>query len=153
MLRFIYVIVMLVFLFSAGAAKAGPLTAEQATRMVRETEQAFADTMARRDFEGFLSFLSDEAVFISTDRTLRGKQQVGEAWKPFFEGADAPFSWQPALVEVLDSGELALSSGPVHGADGLLLGKFNSIWRYEPQSGGWKIIFDKGSDACPDASP
>lgn len=27
--------------------------------------------------------------------------------------AEAPFSWEPAQVEVLDSGTLALSSGPV----------------------------------------
>lgn len=120
---------------------------------VMQTEQAFADTMAKRNFEGFLSFLSEEAIFFSASKPLRGKAQVGQAWKPYFEGTEAPFSWEPELVEVLDSGTLALSSGPVRNSEGKVVGRFNSIWRYEPQSERWKIVFDKGGDVCDDASP
>ena len=28
-------------------------------------------------------------------RTLRGKQAVAAAWKRFYDGAQAPFSWEP----------------------------------------------------------
>jgi ketosteroid isomerase-like protein len=48
-------------------------------------------------------------------------------------------------VEVLDSGTLALSAGPVRDPKGQQIGTFNSIWRREAD-GSWKIIFDKG---CP----
>ena len=51
-------------------------------------------------------------------------------------------------MEVLDSGTLALSSGPVHDAGGKLVAEYNSIWRLEAQDGAWRIIFDKGSKAC-----
>jgi hypothetical protein len=48
---------------------------------------------------------------------------------------------------VLDSGALALSSGPVTGPGGEQLGTFTSIWRLEAP-GTWRIIFDKGNKAC-----
>src|SRR5438445_5682893 len=81
-------------------------------RQVADTERAFARTMASRDHQAFASFLSQEAVFFSGPKPLRGAQQVAEWWKRYYEGPDAPFSWQPEDVEVLDSGTLAISSGP-----------------------------------------
>jgi len=73
---------------------------------------------------------------------------VADWWKRYYEGPDAPFSWEPEDVEVLDSGTLALSSGPVRDAKGALIATFTSIWRLE-DSGKWRIIFDKGNQACP----
>ena len=139
-------------LFRSIAVAEPPVTTDKALQ-VKQTEQAFADTMAERNFEEFKAFLSEEAIFFAGSKPLRGKEQVGEAWKSYFDGADAPFSWEPELVEVLDSGTLALSSGPVRNAEGKLVGRFNSIWRFEPQSQSWKIIFDKGGAVCDDASP
>ena len=100
--------------------------------------------MATRDYLSFMSYLSDEAIFFSGDKALRGKQQVAEEWKRFFEANEAPFSWEPEHVEVLNSGTLALSTGPVHNADGKLIATFTSIWRQEAP-GRWRIIFDKGN--------
>jgi ketosteroid isomerase-like protein len=115
---------------------------------VRETEQAFAKSMADRDHAAFVSFLSDEAVFVPDGQpTLRGKSAVAAAWKRLYEGAQPPFSWAPERVEALDSGTLALSSGPVRDPQGKRIGTFNSIWRREP-GGQWKIIFDKGCPPC-----
>ena len=116
----------------------------QAQREVREREAAFARTMADRDRTAFASFVSVEAVFVGRT-TLRGRQQVSAGWKPFFEGAQPPFSWRPETVEVLDSGTLALSSGPVLDPQEKRIGTFTSIWRRE-SDGGWRVIFDKG---CP----
>jgi len=115
-------------------------------QQVTDTERAFARSMAERDFEAFLSFLSDEAIFFG-ETPLRGKQQVGERWKRFYEGPNAPFSWEPQLVEVLESGTLALSSGPVYAPDGKHIADFNSIWRQEAP-GVWRIVFDKGNPVC-----
>ncbi|MGB7452241.1 MAG: nuclear transport factor 2 family protein, partial [Lysobacterales bacterium] len=98
-------------------------------------------------FEGFVSFLSDEAVFFSGETPLRGKQKVADTWKSYYEQADAPFSWEPETVVVLESGTLALSSGPVLDPEGKMVATFNSIWRLEAP-GVWRIVFDKGSVAC-----
>ena len=119
----------------------------QLRQQVENTERAFAATMADRDHESFTSFLSDEAVFFSGETPLRGKQQVADAWKAYFEEPEAPFSWEPQQVEVLDSGTLALSSGPVSDPGGKMIARFTSIWRLEA-SGNWRIIFDKGNRAC-----
>lgn len=116
-------------------------------QQVEDTERAFARTMADRDHEAFMSFLSDEAVFFAGEKPLTGKQQVADAWKPFYQEAAAPFSWEPQTVVVLESGTLALSSGPVRDPGGQQVATYNSIWRLEPD-GQWKIIFDKGSNAC-----
>lgn len=122
-------------------------TPDPLRQQVEDTERAFARTMADRDHEAFRNFLAEEAVFFSGNTPLRGKQQVADTWKPYFDSADAPFSWEPELVVVLDSGTLALSSGPVRDPSGQRVATFNSIWRLEP-SGEWRIVFDKGSRDC-----
>jgi len=119
-----------------------------AKRQVADAERAFARTMAARDHKAFSSFLSQEAVFFSGDKPLRGAQQVADWWKRYYEGPDAPFSWEPEEVEVLDSGSLAISSGPVRDSKGALIATFTSVWRLE-DAGKWRIIFDKGNRACP----
>jgi ketosteroid isomerase-like protein len=120
---------------------------EQLRQQVADTEREFARTMADRDHDAFTSFLSDETIFFAGKTPQRGKQQVADAWKPFFEGPEAPFSWEPETVVVLDSGTLALSSGPVHNSGGKKVATYNSIWRREAD-GQWQIVFDKGSNAC-----
>jgi ketosteroid isomerase-like protein len=108
------------------------------------TERAFAKTMADRDLNAFSRFLSEETVFFSGPQPLHGRQAVIAWWSRFYSQPTAPFSWEPQQVEVLASGTLALSSGPVRDPQGKLIGCFNSIWRQE-SPGQWKIVFDKGS--------
>lgn len=119
---------------------------EELTQQVREAENAFAATMAARDLEAFASFLAEDAIFFGRS-AIRGKAAVIEAWKAFYEGPDAPFSWKSEIVEVLDSGRLAYSSGPVFDADGNRTATFNSVWRREPD-GSWRVVFDKGCEVC-----
>jgi ketosteroid isomerase-like protein len=120
---------------------------EALRQQVFDTERAFADSMAERDFEAFRQFLSDEAIFFSGEEALRGSQQVADAWRAYFDGPRAPFSWAPRTVEVLASGTLALSTGPVYDPEGNCVATFSSIWRREA-NGDWKIVFDKGSPHC-----
>jgi ketosteroid isomerase-like protein len=115
---------------------------------LRATETAFAKTMADRDHAAFATFIADEAVFFGRNE-LRGKPAIVAAWKSLYEGKEAPFSWRPETVSVLDSGTLGLSSGPVFGPDGKQTGTFSSIWR-RTAGGKWEIIFDKGCPYCAD---
>jgi len=114
---------------------------------LRATEEAFARTMADRDHLAFLSFLAEETVFFGRAGEIRGREAVAAAWKPFYEGSEAPFSWQPESATVLDSGTLGLTSGPVVAPDGSRIGTFNSVWRRKPD-GTWKVVFDRGCPAC-----
>ena len=140
----------LALLLACTAAAQQPVQ-EQLRQQVEDTERAFARTMADRDHAAFTTFLSEETVFFSGSDPLRGRQQVADAWKAYFEGPDAPFSWEPETVVVLDSGTLALSTGPVRNPGGQRVATFNSIWRLEP-NGEWRIVFDKGSSDCDDSN-
>jgi ketosteroid isomerase-like protein len=126
---------------------------EQLEQQVGDTERAFAQSMADRDHAAFVNFLSDEAVFFNGETPLVGKQTVADTWAPYFEKPEAPFSWEPETVVVLQSGTLAHSSGPVRTPDGKVVARFNSVWRLE-SPGVWRIVFDKGSPVCSEtASP
>ena len=129
------------------AAQAPPPSPTAAREQVFAVERAFARTMADRDHRAFASFLSEEAVFFPGPEPLHGKQEVAQWWARFYARPEAPFSWEPDTVEVLASGTLALSSGPVRNPAGKVFARFNSIWRWEPP-GQWRIVFDKGSDVC-----
>jgi ketosteroid isomerase-like protein len=131
-----------------GLASSAALAATNAElkEEVRQAETAFAKTMADRDHAAFASFLAPETVFFGRG-VLRGKTAVADAWKGFYQGPAAPFSWQPDSVEVLDSGELGMTSGPVFDPSGKRVGTFNSVWRKE-KDGKWRIIFDKGCPPC-----
>ena len=134
--------------FLAGCATQAPPPPPAAAReQVFAVERAFAKTMADRDHRAFTSFLSEETVFFSGPEPLHGKQKVADWWVRFYAKPEAPFSWEPDAVEVLASGTLALSSGPVRDPAGKVFARFNSIWRWEPP-GQWRIVFDKGSDVC-----
>lgn len=137
---------MLCSLLAACAAPAR-MPIEEARRQVMETERSFARTMAERNLAAFGTFVSDDAVFFSGPTPLHGKAAVVDWWARFYKNPAAPFSWEPEQVEVLPSGDLALSTGPVHDAKGKLIAHFTSIWRLEAP-GRWRIVFDKGAEVC-----
>jgi len=114
---------------------------------LRTTEEAFAQTMADRDHEAFTSFLAEDTVFFGPQGEIRGSKAVAAAWKPFFDGPEAPFSWKPEFASVLDSGKLGFTSGPIFTPDGTRVGTFNSVWQREPD-GDWRIVFDRGCPKC-----
>ncbi len=134
----------------AGAARgqAAPAASAVLTRQVFAAESSFAATMANRDSTAFATFVAPDAIFFGEKSVMRGKTAVVDGWRALFVGPTAPFSWKPETVEVLASGTLAHSSGPVHDPKGRQIGNFNSVWRRE-RDGTWLVIFDKG---CPDCN-
>ena len=135
--------------FAGVGARADTPTVADLTKLqdeLKATETAFAKTMADRDVKAFGAFIADEAVFFGRAE-LRGREAIVTAWAGFFEGPDAPFSWQPDVAVVLQSGGLGLTSGPVFNPAGERTGTFNSTWRREAD-GHWKIVFDKGCPPC-----
>jgi ketosteroid isomerase-like protein len=135
---------LLTVLAVVAARAAEPLEALAAKVRARET--AFAKTMADRDHAAFATFVAEEALFLGRS-VLRGRPAVVEGWKPYFEGDKAPFSWQPDRVEVVDSGTLAFSTGPVFDPGGKRVGTFNSTWRLE-KDGEWRVVLDSGCPPC-----
>lgn len=127
--------------------RVAPVDLDALTREVTAAETAFARSMADRDFEAFASHIADDAIFQPGPDTLRGKAAILAAWARYFEGPEAPFSWRPETVVVLDGGQLAQSKGPVFGPDGKEILEFRSTWRREAD-GRWKVVFDDGTCLC-----
>jgi ketosteroid isomerase-like protein len=138
---------LIVLVATATAGLSVPLRGQEAMtalqRQVFAAESSFAASMARRDANAFAAFVSPEAVFFGDTTVMRGKAAVIEGWRRFFVEPAAPFSWKPKVIEVLASGKLAWSSGPVYDPSGRQIGTYNSVWRRE-SDGRWRIILDKG---------
>lgn len=132
-----------VLLVCCGASAAQDALEARRTE-VFAAERAFARSMADRDFMAFGRYVAEDTVFFNGSMAVRGRDAVLASWRPFFEGATAPFSWEPDQVEVLASGDLALSTGLVKNPEGAVTARFNSIWQRQAD-GQWRVIFDKGS--------
>jgi ketosteroid isomerase-like protein len=130
-------------MLAAGSAVAQTAASEGLRADVFAAERAFARSMAERDFAAFGRHVAEDSVFFGGRDVHRGRAAVLAAWKGFFDGATAPFSWEPDQVEVLASGQLALSTGPVRNPKGEVVARFNSIWQRQGD-GRWLVIFDKG---------
>jgi hypothetical protein len=68
-------------------------------------------------------------------------------WERFFTGPSAPFSWEPAIVEVAAGGTLGYTEGPVTLASGSSTTRFYTTWQRQAL-GGWLVIFDNGYRVC-----
>lgn len=132
---------------SQPAPRATPVDLDALTREVAAAETAFARSMADRDIDAFASFLAEDAIFQPGPDTLRGKAAILAAWGKYFEGPQAPFSWRPETVVVLDGGQLAQTKGPVFDPGGKAILEFRSTWRRDPD-GRWKVVFDDGTCLC-----
>jgi ketosteroid isomerase-like protein len=137
-------LLLLMMFLVPGANAAEDLTA--LAQQVRDAENAFAKSMADREVDAFAALIAPDAVFFG-EKVLRGKDAVVAGWQAFFTGPTAPFSWKSESVEVLATGHLAHSSGPVFDAKGNRVGTFNSVWQRD-SDGTWHVVFDKGCDAC-----
>ena len=121
-MRLLSIGVMCISMLMLAMASAARPSHDALKKQVADTERAFAATMKARDHAAFTSFLADEAIFFSGPTPLRGRDTIANAWRKYYEGERAPFSWEPEQVEVVDSGTLAYSGGPVYDQHANLIG-------------------------------
>jgi len=133
----------------ASHALAAPLPSEAELAAdaadVKAAETAFAKTMADRKLDRFADFVAEDAVF-NGGRPHIGKAAVLAAWKPFFDGPQAPFSWAPDAVAATADGRHAISTGLARDAAGKVISRFTTIWRKDTD-GRWRVAVDQGVDA------
>ena len=110
-------------------------------------ERSFSKSMVDRDFKEFSSHIAEDAIFINGGKPLRGKKQILDHWRKFFEAKEAPFEWDPEIAEPVESGSLGYTEGPVRLMNGKQIARFYSTWRRD-SSGTWKVVFDNGYDLC-----
>lgn len=129
-------------------ALAAPALADLADQ-VRCREIGFSKAVETQDHELFSSFIDPDARFVG-GKVDRGRETIAEAWKVFFTGDLPKIMWRPKIIEVLESGDLALSRGPYRiidknsqGETTEAWGTFNSVWRLT-SDGEWLVVFDAG---------
>jgi len=122
---------------------------------VRQSEIAFAATVAARDKMRFAAMIAEDAVFVGSSGATRGRDAIVAAWAPFFEPTAPEFLWHPEIVELTEDGTLGLTRGPwsMKGKDAQgqpveQSGTFNSVWRRQ-KDGSWLVTFDAGCSPCP----
>jgi ketosteroid isomerase-like protein len=123
---------------------------------VRCREIGFSKSVESQDRDGFASFIDPDARFVG-NKVDRSREAIAEAWAVFFTGDLPSIKWRPQFIEVLESGDLALSRGPYRiideneqGEVTEAWGTYNSVWRLNAD-GKWLIVFDAGS--FPDETP
>jgi len=123
---------------------------------VRCREIGFSKSVETQDRQRFASFIDPDARFVG-GKVDRGREAIAEAWAVFFAGDLPSIKWRPQFIEILESGDLALSRGPYRiinrneqGEETEAWGTYNSVWRLSAD-GEWLIVFDAGS--FPDETP
>jgi ketosteroid isomerase-like protein len=135
---------------STGAQTPGTLKA--AANQILKSDAAFAQSVADKNREKFLSFIADVTTFNGgTGNELHGRDAVMKAWGDFFAPDGPTLSWTPLNGEVVGAGDVGYTTGRSvyrqKGADGKVTerrGQYITVWRKQADAT-WKVVFDTGS--------
>ena len=94
---------------------------------VRCREIGFSKSVENQDQERFASFVDPDARFVG-NKVDRSREAIAEAWTVFFTGDLPSIKWRPQFIEVLESGDLALSRGPYRIIDRNEQGETTEAW-------------------------
>lgn len=120
--------------------------------LIMKADADFAQSVAQRNRERFLSFLADVTTFGGgSPDELRGPAAVMKGWNDFFEADGPTLAWTPTKGEVIGAGDVGYTTGTSllkgRGPDGKMVerrGEYLTVWRKQ-KDGSWKVIFDTGS--------
>lgn len=134
----------------AGAPGGSPSKDAAGARVLMEADSAFSAAASARGVEGFLEFVADSATFFDGSSMHRGREAVGESWRPLLETPGNSMTWKPTSADIAASGDLGYTIGrwEFTGAEGSARGSYVTIWRRQPD-GSWKVVVDIGDVDAP----
>lgn len=126
---------------------------QTATNAIVKSDADFAQSVADKNRERFLTFIADATTFNGgTPGELRGRDAVMKQWATFFEPNGPTLTWTPIKGEVFPPGLVGYTTGRSvfreKGADGKVterLGQYLTVWRKQTD-GSWKVVFDTGAN-------
>lgn len=141
-----------VLLAVTSTAAQTPGNLKAAADQILKSDAAFAQSVAEKNREKFLSFIADATTFNGgLANELHGRNAVMSAWSDFFLPDGPTLSWTPLNGEVLGAGDVGYTTGRSlyrqKGADGKVVerrGQYVTVWRKQAD-GSWKVVFDTGS--------
>jgi len=134
------------------AAQAQTPNLKAAADQIVKSDAAFAQSVADKNREKFLSLIADVTTFNGgTANELHGRDAVMKAWGDFFAPDGPTLSWTPTKGEVIGAGDVGYTTGQSvlrqKDPSGKVVerrGQYVTIWRKQAD-GSWKVVFDTGS--------
>jgi ketosteroid isomerase-like protein len=128
-------------------------TLQSAADQIVKSDAAFAQSVADKNREKFLTFIAEVTTFNGgTPNELRGRDAVMKGWEDFFAPDGPTLTWAPIKGEVFGAGDFGYTTGRSvfrqKGADGKVTerrGQYLTVWRKQVD-GAWKVVFDTGSN-------
>ena len=123
-----------------------------AANEIVKSDAAFAQSVADKNREKFLSFIADVTTFSGgSPNELHGRDAVMNAWDDFFAPDGPTLTWTPIKGEVIGAGDVGYTTGRSllrqKSADGKVTerrGQYVTVWRKQTD-GSWQVVFDTGS--------
>jgi len=142
----------LVFAVAQVRAQVPAANLQAAADQIVKSDAAFAQSVAEKNRDKFLSFIADVTTFSGgTANELHGRDAVMRAWADFFAPDGPTLSWTPTKGEVIGAGDVGYTTGRSvfrqKGTDGKVTerrGQYVTVWKKQAD-GSWKVVFDTGS--------
>jgi ketosteroid isomerase-like protein len=123
---------------------------------VRQTDENWSKAAQSKKVDDWLAFYSDDAVLLPpNDKKASGKENNRQVIGDLLALPGLALSWQPATVEVAQSGDLAYTQGTYQltttdakGKPATDRGKTLEIWKKQ-RDGTWKCVADMWSSDLP----
>jgi uncharacterized protein (TIGR02246 family) len=123
---------------------------------IRNLDAQWAKTAATRDLEATVAYYSDDAVLLAPNEPIAvGKPAIRAAWVALLSPNTVSLSWQPTMVDVSKSGDLAYLTGTysmtvkdAHGKSVPDRGKLIEIFKKQAD-GSWKTVADMFNSDLP----
>jgi len=120
---------------------------------ILKSDVAFAQSVAEKNREKFLSFIAEVTTFGGgTANELHGRDAVMKAWGDFFTPDGPTLSWTPTKGEVIGAGDVGYTTGhsvfrqkDKSGKVTERRGQYVTVWKKQTD-GSWKVVFDTGSN-------
>ena len=146
------VVLAVVAMVSPGAQAPSPNLQAAADQIVK-SDAAFAQSVADKNREKFLSFIAEATTFSGgTANELHGRDAVMKAWGDFFTPDGPTLSWTPTKGDVIGAGDVGYTTGnsvfrqkDKSGKVTERRGQYVTIWKKQ-SDGSWKVVFDTGSN-------
>ncbi len=127
----------------------------QNASVLLQADRDFAQDVARKGVDGWMSFMAENAVVLRRQPYV-GKTAIRAAMEKAFSDSSVTLSWKPTRGQVFKSGDLGYTVGRfqvVHhtnkGETTTSTGTYLTVWQKQAD-GAWKVIWDGGS---PDPAP
>lgn len=143
--------VLFVVLFASTSRSQG-LDLQGPVAQIVKADADFAQSVADRNRERFLSLIAETATFGGgTPNELHGRDAIMQEWAAFFSPDGPTLTWAPTKGEIIGAGDLGYTIGRSvfrsKGADGKTTerhGQYVTVWKKQAD-GTWKAIYDAGS--------